>query len=77
MKNKFKILAVVLTIGLVAGISSISFPQPPPPPADHGQGSNQAPGGTAPIGSGIIMLLGLGAAYGGKRVFNAWKKLDE
>ena len=45
------------------------FTQPPPPPSgDHGQSGNQ-PGGDAPIGSGMIILLSLGAVYGGKKLY--------
>ena len=78
MKNKFKILAISLTLGLFIGISGISLGQPgPPPPSEHGQGGNQAPGGAAPIGSGLVMLLGMGAAYGFKKIYNARKRLEE
>jgi len=47
---------------------------PPAPPGEHGQTGNQPPGGGAPIGSGVGILLALGAAYGGKRVFALRKK---
>ncbi|MCF8364766.1 MAG: hypothetical protein K9H16_03240 [Bacteroidales bacterium] len=39
---------------------------PPPPPPGHGTGGN-VPGGGAPIGEGLIMLVALGAAYGYKK----------
>ncbi len=46
------------------------FTQPPPPPSGgHGQSGNQS-GGGAPVGSGLVILLGLGAAYGGKKVLD-------
>ena len=45
----------------------------PPPPGDHGQDENQP----APIGSGLVILLGLGAAYGGKKVYDARKKMQD
>jgi len=78
MKNRFRILAISLTLGLFIGISAISIAQPPNPPGSHGSGGNQAPGGgMAPIGSGLVVLLGMGAAYGAKKVFNARKKLEE
>lgn len=78
MKNTFRILAISLTLGLIIGISAISLAQPPNPPGNHGSTGNQSPsGGMAPIGSGIVMLLSMGAAYGAKRVFNARKKLEE
>ncbi len=49
---------------------------PPPPPADHGEGGNQPAGGGAPIGSGIGILLALGAAYGGRKLYTAFKEQD-
>lgn len=39
---------------------------PPPPPPNHGTGGN-VPGGGAPIGEGLIILVALGAAYGYKK----------
>lgn len=38
---------------------------PMPPSGGHGSTTNNAPapGGSAPIGSGTLILLGLGAAY--------------
>jgi hypothetical protein len=43
---------------------------PPPPSGGHGQTGNQSPpGGGTPIGSGLVLLLALGAAYGGKKVY--------
>ena len=77
MKNRFKILVIGLTLGFIIGFSAIGFTQPPPPPAGHGSSGDQSPGGTAPIGSGLVILLGLGAAYGGKKIFQAWRKVEE
>ncbi len=47
---------------------------PPPPPEERGQNGNQPPGGGAPIGSGVAILLALGAAYGGKKVYDYRKR---
>jgi hypothetical protein len=47
---------------------------PPPPPGEHGQNGNQPPGGGAPIAGGMGILLALGAAYGGKKVYDLTKK---
>jgi hypothetical protein len=79
MKNKFKILVISLILGLFFGISAISLaqPGPPPPPDGHGQAGNQTPGGMAPVGSGLILMISMGAAYGAKKAFNAWRKIDE
>jgi len=50
---------------------------PPPPPPGHSTTGN-VPGGGAPIGSGVAILLALGAAYGGKKVYDFRKhKLTE
>jgi hypothetical protein len=78
MKNKFKILAIALTLGFIFGLSNISIPQPPPP-SGHGQTGDATPsgGGAAPIGSGLIIMLGMGAAYGSKKLYKGWKNLDE
>ena len=79
MKNIFQKAAIILTLGLVMGISAVTFaqPGPPPPPADHGLGGNASPGGPAPVGSGLAILLSLGAAYGSKKIYDARKRLEE
>ena len=70
MKKISLILATVL--GLT--ISSATFAQaPPPPPPAHGETGNQN-GGNAPIGSGLFILIGLGAAYGGKKLYDHRKE---
>ncbi len=46
---------------------------PPPPPGDPHGGNQDIPGGGAPIGSGIGVLLTLGAAYGGRKVYKFFK----
>jgi len=52
-----------------------SFAQAPPP-SDHGSTTNQS-GGGAPIGGGLFILLGLGAAYGGKKLYVLKKQSQE
>ena len=46
------------------------------PPANHGISENQS-GGGAPIGGGLFILLGLSAAYGGKKIYNHRKNVLE
>ena len=46
---------------------------PPDPPGEHGQTDDQS-GGSAPIGGGLFILLGLGAAYGGKKLYDSRKE---
>lgn len=65
-----------LFVALPVIIASASAPPPPPPPGGPG-GGDQPIGGAAPIGSGIVMLISMGAAYGAKKVYNARKRLEE
>jgi hypothetical protein len=59
-------------------ITCASAPPPPPPPGPNpGGGDIPIGGGAAPIGSGLIMLISMGAAYGAKKVYNARKRLEE
>ncbi|MCF8302294.1 MAG: hypothetical protein K9I94_03385 [Bacteroidales bacterium] len=46
---------------------------PAPPPPDHGTTGNTS-GATAPIGGGLFILLGLGAGYGAKKIYDVKKK---
>ena len=48
--------------------------QVPDPPAQHGENGNTEPGGGAPIGGGLLILLGLGAGYGAKKLYDIKKK---
>ena len=52
--------------------------QPPsdPPGGSSGTGntSDNSQGGRAPIGGGLFILLGLGAAYGGRKFYNLNKE---
>jgi len=72
-KIKF-ILAGIFILFLSAGI--MAQVGPPNPPGEHG-GDDDVPGGNAPIAGGVFILLGLGAAYGGKKVYNLMKKDEE
>lgn len=48
---------------------------PPPPPGDPHGGNNDIPmGGGAPIGNGLAIILTLGAAYGGRKVYLHFKE---
>ena len=65
---------VTLIIALFTGWSLAGMAQGPPPPpgGGHGQETNQpANGGGAPIGGGIALLLGMGAAWGGRKAYRA------
>ena len=66
-KNISKIIAVLM---LTAGSFTVSAQPPPPPSGTTGGGSsNDKLGGSAPVGGGLFILLGLGAAYGGRKLY--------
>ncbi len=73
MKTTLKILAIGLMLtGATLLTTTIKADNPPPPPG-HGETGN-VPGGGNPVGSGLLILLGLGAAYGGKKFYEMRKK---
>lgn len=77
-----KIIITALFIISLSFTSTELFAQgPPPPPDGHGESTNQGAGegGGAPIGGGLGILLALGAAYGGGKIYKNWQqnKLEE
>ena len=70
MKSIFK--KTVLAALPVLFMISAAIAQPPPP-EDHGGDDDIQP---APIGSGLAILLALGAGYGAKKVYDARKRLS-
>jgi len=70
MRNKLQILLIVTAI-LIPVLSSAQDVPPPPPPG-HGTTGNQE-GGRGPVGSGLILLLGLGSAYGGWKGYRVYQ----
>jgi len=77
---KKAIISLIITglfIIVPAIIASASAPPQPPPPPGGGNNPNPIGGGAAPIGSGLVILMSMGAAYGAKKVFNARKRLEE
>jgi len=72
MKKQIITLAFTFIFTLFA---SIGFAQPPAPPTGSGHGaSGNQNGGNAPVGGGLFILLGLGAAYGGKKLYDKQKE---
>jgi hypothetical protein len=72
MKTLTKTLATLITITLLT--INLSAQTPPPPnggnnPSEPGSG-NTPVGGGASIAGGIGILLAMGAAYGGKKVYD-------
>ncbi|MDD2965528.1 MAG: hypothetical protein PHQ65_04755 [Bacteroidales bacterium] len=74
-----KNIAKLMIAGLIALAPALLAAQPTPGNNSNGStvGGNPIGGGAAPAGSGIALLLGLAAAYGGKRVYETRKKLAE
>ncbi len=70
------VLTVFFALSLMMAQNSFAGTTPPDPPGEHGTSGNQA-GGSAPIGGGLFILLGLGAAYGGKKLYGYRKSEDE
>lgn len=72
---------VIFKLLLVFTISFSSFTLlaqgPPPPPDGHGGTGNTNAGAGAPIGGGLFILLGLGAAYGGRKLYLKNKEEEE
>jgi len=77
MKKVFRIL--VVSAFLLAGPIFLSAQ---PQPSDSGVGGGTGgsgpiggpAGGGAPIGSGLVIMLTLGAAYGARKIYNIKKK---
>jgi len=81
MKNIRKYLSTLLVLGLFLGLNSLSMAQggpPPPPEYGHGATGDQPPeGGNAPLGSGLILLIGLGIVYAIKQTYEAHSLKEE
>jgi len=73
MKKVFKVLLLNIVMVLALLISNPVQADPPGMPGGHGGSNDQPPGGGAPIGGGIGILLLLGAAYGSKKIMTDTK----
>lgn len=70
---KKKSIKWLVTIGLIISMQSLlAQGGPPPPPGDPTVGGPV--GGSAALGSGVGMLLLMGAVYGGKKVYKFLKE---
>jgi hypothetical protein len=69
---------IILFVIMVFGGLALMAQAPPTPPSSANQGgTGPVGGGGAPIGSGMVLLIAMAAGYGGKKVYQARKKLDE
>ena len=74
MKNRIQIL---LTVTFVVMIVSISFGQPAggaPPGGPAGGAPNCWPPPCIPVDGGISFLIAVGAAFGGKKMYDKFKE---
>jgi len=71
--KKFISIFTVLIISLFLLIPVSNATEPGNPPVGPGAGDEPI-GGGAPIGSGTLILIALGAAYGGKKVYDMNKE---
>lgn len=68
------VIQLMIIVSFTLGSHTLLAQGPPPPPADHGAGGNQTADNGAPIGGGLFILLGLGAAYGSKKLYDLKKE---
>lgn len=72
-----KILSLILVAAFVT-LSLGVIAQPPPPPDPSGGANPNTPvGATAPVGSGMLLLIGMAGLYGGKKVYTLWQNKEE
>lgn len=73
MKKRIITLSAVILLALAP--AATIFAQPNPGQNSGGGGVGGGPiGGNAPIGSGMAVLLALGAAYAGKKAYDVQLK---
>ena len=69
--NSIAMMSLMLSALCITHIAKADPPQPPQ--NGHGQTGNGTPAG-APIDGGLGILLAMGAAYGGKKLYKARKE---
>jgi hypothetical protein len=74
--KKYLLKTLYIVVFIFFAINGQTQPPPPPSGAGHGATGNQN-GGSAPIGQGLFILLGLSAAYGGKKIYRINKDKSE
>lgn len=75
---KKKIISIILTtFFFMLSFVVMADTGPGDPGNDPISGGDEPIGGGAPIGGGTLILIGLGAAYAGKKVFTLYKDNQE
>ena len=81
IQNLLKVLIIVMFVSMAytAEAQGPGGYPPPPPGGNTGNTNNQGNsiGGNAPVGGGLFILLGLGAAYGGRKVYKLAKEEEK
>ncbi|NOY50351.1 MAG: hypothetical protein GXO88_07315 [Chlorobi bacterium] len=74
-----KIITIITVLVFLFAIPTINLAQQTSPgdPGGEPTGSDPPLGGGAPIGGGLFILIGLGAAYGGKKIYKLYKDGEE
>ena len=62
-----RIHVLAMAISMLLLVPALAIADNPPPPPPSGNDGGNVTGGGAPIGSGLLILLSLGAAYGGRK----------
>ena len=65
-------IITLLSMVLLIGMNHVNAQTAPAPPGNRSSG-NQSGGGSAPIGDDLILLLSMGAAYGGLKGYRFLK----
>lgn len=65
------LIILILLIGFSFTGLELMSQNPPEPPGDGHGNDNNLPGGGAPLGSGLAILLFMGSAYGGYKIYRA------
>ncbi len=65
------LLIITVLCFTLAGVSQ------PPSPSQSGKSSRNIPGGGAPIGGGVFILLGLAAVYGVRKYIVVKEELED
>jgi len=77
MKKAIKIVLLTVFFLTLTVALNVLMAQPMPGGDPSSSGTNAPVGGYAPIGSGLVILLALGAAYGTKKLYEIRKKILE
>jgi len=72
--NTLRAFIIVLMVSIAYTMEAQGPPPPPGGSTGGTNGSGNSQGGNAPIGGGLFILLGLGAAYGGRKIYNMRKE---